>query len=75
MATFFAALVFFSLIIAAMAVGVLFGKAPIKGSCGGLNNIGLDGECEICGGSLEKCEDNQRSGKADPGLAYDASKR
>lgn len=39
-----------------MAVGVLAGREPIKGSCGGLANIGLDGECEICGGDLNKCD-------------------
>lgn len=44
------------LLMAGMAVGVLAGREPIKGSCGGLANIGLDGECEICGGDLSKCD-------------------
>ena len=56
MTTFLAALVFFALVIAAMAVGVIFSNKPIQGSCGGLNNIGLDGDCEICGGDPQRCE-------------------
>jgi len=33
----------------AMAVGVIFGRPAIKGSCGGLNNIkGLEGSCSVC---------------------------
>tara|TARA_Y100000996_G_scaffold412341_1_gene398183 strand:- start:1210 stop:1386 length:177 start_codon:yes stop_codon:yes gene_type:complete len=43
------------LIIAAMSVGVLFGKKPITGSCGGLNNLEPGRECELCGGNPSKC--------------------
>ena len=32
--------------IAAMAIGVMNGRKPISGSCGGLNN----GRCELCSG-------------------------
>lgn len=39
--------VIFALAVAAMAIGVLLGRAPIKGSCGGLACIDkLD--CEVC---------------------------
>jgi len=44
------------LLVAAMAVGVLFGRKPISGSCGGMKALGLDMECEICGGDLSKCD-------------------
>ena len=39
-----------------MAIGVLRGRAPIAGSCGGLSNLGIDGACEICGGNPNKCD-------------------
>lgn len=45
-----------SLFLTAMAVGVIFGKDPLKGSCGGLGRImGEDQECEICG-KKDECE-------------------
>jgi hypothetical protein len=58
-------------IVAAMSVGVIYGRAPITGSCGGLNNIGIDGACEICGGNPAKCEEkptpsSQPSGQQGP---------
>lgn len=34
--------------VAGLAVGLLFGRAPIKGSCGGLACID-GGNCEACG--------------------------
>tara|TARA_Y100000741_G_scaffold274284_1_gene214263 strand:+ start:232 stop:408 length:177 start_codon:yes stop_codon:yes gene_type:complete len=43
------------LIITAMSVGVLFGKKPISGSCGGLANLEPGRECELCGGNPSKC--------------------
>ena len=33
-------------VIAAMAIGVMNGRKPISGSCGGLNS----GGCELCSG-------------------------
>lgn len=44
------------LVVAAMAVGVAMGRKPISGSCGGLAALGVDGECEICGGNPNACE-------------------
>ncbi|MBL4868405.1 MAG: (Na+)-NQR maturation NqrM [Pseudomonadales bacterium] len=45
------------LVVLGMAVGVIFANKPLKGSCGGLNKIGLEGDCEICGGDMDKCEE------------------
>ena len=42
MSTFIAAFVLLLVIVAAMAIGVLFGRSAIKGSCGGLNQVGVD---------------------------------
>ena len=41
--------------VAAMAVGVMFGREPIRGSCGGLGQVGIDADCELCGGSASRC--------------------
>lgn len=37
-------------VIGAMSIGVIYGRKPISGSCGGLNS----GGCELCGGG--KCQ-------------------
>ena len=42
-------------VISVMSVGVLFGKKPITGSCGGLANLEPGRECELCGGNPSKC--------------------
>ncbi len=45
------------LVVVGMAVGVMGGREPIKGSCGGLNRLGMrDGECPICGDNPALCE-------------------
>lgn len=45
------------LVVVGMAVGVMNGREPIKGSCGGLNRLGMrDGECPICGDNPSLCE-------------------
>jgi hypothetical protein len=44
----------FGLVIGGMAVGVMAGRQPIKGSCGGVNGKG----CELCSnqGSCKKAQ-------------------
>jgi hypothetical protein len=43
------------IVVVAMAVGVIFGRDAIKGSCGGINNIdGLDSACDFCSEPCEK---------------------
>ena len=46
-------------VVLVMSIGVLYGRAPISGSCGGLNNIGVGGACEICGGDPKKCDETK----------------
>jgi hypothetical protein len=42
-------------IITLMSLGVIFGRQPIKGSCGGIKALGANAECELCGGDISKC--------------------
>ncbi len=44
------------LLVAAMSVGVLMGRNPISGSCGGMSSLGMEVACDICGGDKGKCE-------------------
>ena len=52
------------LIVAAMAIGVMFGRRPIAGSCGGLKTLGISAECEICGGNPARCDSTDERGPA-----------
>ncbi len=54
--TFLLALLLFLLIITIMSVGVIMGREPIKGSCGGLGAVGIGQDCEICGGDPQRCD-------------------
>lgn len=56
MAEFFLTFILLLAVVGGMAIGVMRGRAPISGSCGGLNNLGMDGACEICGGDPARCE-------------------
>lgn len=53
------AVIIFTVLIALMAIGVLMGRKPIAGSCGGVGAaLGeQDYECEICGGDPMKCDE------------------
>ena len=77
METFFLALVLLLAVMVAMSVGVIFGRKPLTGSCGGVGNaLGEeDYVCDLCGGDPNKCEEQQAQGKTDSALAYDATKR
>lgn len=46
-------------IVAIMAVGVLMGRKPIAGSCGGVGAAlqEKDYVCDLCGGDEAKCEE------------------
>ena len=50
----------FLAIVAGMAIGVMRGRKPIAGSCGGLNKLGVAGACEICNGDVARCEEKNR---------------
>lgn len=64
------------LFIVLMSVGVLMGKKPISGSCGGMAAVGMKGACDVCGGDLEKCDSVKDSARQEAeDLFYDASKK
>ena len=50
MSMFLITFLVFGLVVAGMAVGVIMGRGPIKGSCGGMGALGIDTACDICGG-------------------------
>ncbi len=52
MAYFLVTFVFMAIVIAIMAIGVIFGRRAIKGSCGGANNA----DC-VC---VEKCDKRKK---------------
>jgi hypothetical protein len=64
---FVLALAMFLVLVGAMSIGVLLGRKPLTGSCGGMAALGMKLGCEICGGDVRKCEgyegDAQPSGK------------
>ncbi len=79
MLEFVLALIVVLVIITAMSVGVLMGRKPISGSCGGMGAAlgDPDYECEICGGDPARCdesgaEDGNVTTRVD--MAYDASR-
>ena len=79
-ATLVLAFAFMIVIVAAMAIGVTFGRKPISGSCGGMKALGMNVECEICGGNPNLCETESknagdgRSVSRSTELGFDATK-
>lgn len=75
MTTFILGFLLLATIIIIMSVGVILGRKPISGSCGGVGAaLGeKDYTCEICGDDPAKCEE-QQSVQDNNKLAYDATK-
>lgn len=73
------AFVVLTLVVAGMAIGVMMGRKPLKGSCGGVGNaLGeKDYTCPLCGDDPNKCDEINQSeggeGKSSASLAYDAT--
>ena len=51
-------------LVGAMSVGVLMGRKPIAGSCGGMSALGMETACDICGGDKARCEKEQKKNAA-----------
>jgi hypothetical protein len=76
MSLFIAVFIVMSLVIFSMSIGVLMGRKPISGSCGGISALGISASCEICGGDRKKCEvKSQLDQFLDEDLSYDATKK
>ena len=54
MSIFIITFIIMAIAIIGMAIGVLLGRPAIKGSCGGLNQVGLAGSCSGVCSSKEK---------------------
>lgn len=66
LATILLSILVVGILFAGMAVGVILANKPVKGSCGGLGTLGLSSECDICGGSRAKCDEENNRPNADP---------
>lgn len=78
MLTVFLGFILLSLVIAGMAIGVIMGRRPITGSCGGIGAaLGVKNyNCDICGDDPTKCdEQSMAKAPASASLSYDASKK
>lgn len=77
MLTFFLGFILLSLVIAGMAIGVIMGRRPITGSCGGIGAaLGeKDYTCDICGDDPAKCEEITTEKSNVNNLSYDATKK
>lgn len=74
MGTLFITLLVMLLFVLFMSVGVIFGRKPLTGSCGGVGKaLGeKDYTCEICGGDESKCEVKQQAlPEKETSLAYE----
>lgn len=76
MGTLLVTFLFMVLVVVLMAVGVIFGRKPITGSCGGVGKaLGQpDYVCDLCGGDESKCEEKQKAaGSTSTSLAYEVT--
>ena len=74
MATVFIAFIVLLLVVAALAIGVMMGRKPIGGSCGGIAATGVEGACS-CGRSTPgSCSTPEEAGNEQKSVNYyDAS--
>ena len=56
---FILAFVVILVMVIAMAIGVIMGRKPISGSCGGMTALGMDTACDLCKGDPGICETQQ----------------
>jgi hypothetical protein len=69
---FVLAFLIMAVVMAGMAIGAMAGRGPLKGSCGGLSAVGIEGRCEICGDDPSRCETPASGAGASRSDFYDA---
>ena len=74
--TIILAFILLTVVFTAMSIGILLGRKPITGSCGGVGAaLGeKDYSCDICGGDPQQCEQQQYRQTEITDLARDATK-
>lgn len=70
MMTFILAFVILLIVVAGMSIGVWVANKPITGSCGGMNALGMETECDVCGGNQDKCDKEGASKNAETNDAF-----
>lgn len=76
MATVFIAFIVMLITVAALAVGVMMGRKPIGGSCGGMAAVGVTGSCSCGRGKPGSCAtDGAPKAQASEAQFVDASKK
>jgi hypothetical protein len=60
MSVFLFSFIILLVVVVGMAIGIIAGRPAIKGSCGGLNHIGLSGSCGGACSAQEKEECEKR---------------
>lgn len=78
MTTVLVALVVMLVFVGLMSIGVIFGRKPLKGSCGGMGAaLGeKDYVCDLCGDDESKCEEinaSKTSTEEKSALAYEVT--
>ena len=72
---FFVVFAVMLMLVIAMSVGVILGRKPISGSCGGMSALGMEVACDVCKGDKSKCDkESDMEGEGQSFNAYDASK-
>lgn len=63
MTTLLLSFLIIGILIIGMSIGVIMGRKPIKGSCGGVGAAlkDKDYKCSMCGGDPEKCENKEKN--------------
>ena len=62
------------ILMAAMAIGVIFSRKSLRGSCGGADVVDCDGESLACGACPNKAERQARKAKQNELLSHIAGR-